>query len=203
MAQSASKAMQGALLSPNSSVGSAAEAFVPWSYVGWHGNSDEYDMKDSLAPKKSLLRKASLAVIPTLAAIVSLFLIQISSADDKPYRGSIELSGMYKIISSTDPLFPTSASKEWFLDFGNGTQSGANSGKVAVSVRENPKVTVLIMVWQYFPQNGTLLIGNQYEEGSRKAVARGAWVIDTESSGILLARSNCSVVLHRADPSDY
>ncbi len=189
--------------SPNSLVSNAAEAFVPVSYVVWHGNSDKHYMKDSRAPKKSLLRKASLAVSPTLVAIVSLFLIQISSADDKPDRVPIALSGMYKIISSTDPIFPASASKEWFLDFGNGTQSGANSGKVAVSVRENPKVSVRIMVWQYFPENGTLLIGNQYEEGSSSAVAKGAWVIGNESSGILLARSKCSVVLHRANPSDY
>ncbi len=110
---------------------------------------------------------------------------------------------MYKIVSSSDPIFPMQARQEWFLDFGKGISSGSFSGSVAVSLRQNPNVKVKIMAWQYFPKQGSLMIGNPYGNGSRNAVARGNWQLRPTSAGIHFERDSYQMVLHRADPRDY
>ncbi len=129
----------------------------------------------------------------------------ISSAAfaDIPDRTASEFRGMYKVASSSDPIFPMESGQEWFLDFGTGIQSGKTSGSVAVSLRQNPHVKVRIMAWQYFPKQEQLLIGNPYSEGSRNAVAKGAWKMSGATKGVLFERGGYKVVLHRADPSDY
>ncbi|RYD32484.1 MAG: hypothetical protein EOP85_21695 [Verrucomicrobiaceae bacterium] len=122
---------------------------------------------------------------------------------DVPDSGSNEFRGMYKVASSSDPIFPMDSGQEWFLDFGKGIQPGKYSGSVAVSLRRNPNVRVRIMAWQYFPKQAQLLIGNPYSEGSTKAVAKGSWTMSGMSNGVLFERDGCRVVLHRADPADY
>ncbi|MEO6477857.1 hypothetical protein [Luteolibacter sp.] len=114
-----------------------------------------------------------------------------------------QFRGIYKVIASNDPIFPATATREYFLDFGKGVQMGKLSGSVAVSMRENPSVKVRIMAWQYFPQQGSLVIGNPYSEGSRNAVAKGVWKMKGAQNGVIFERANYQVVLHRADPNDY
>lgn len=125
------------------------------------------------------------------------------SQADVPDGGSTEFRGMYKIASSSDPIFPMASGQEWFLDFGKGIQAGKLSGSVAVSLRQNPNVKVRIMAWQYFPKQSQLLIGNPYSEGSRNAVAKGSWTLSGAPNGVQFERGNFRVVLHRADPGDY
>ena len=122
---------------------------------------------------------------------------------DIPDRGAVSLSGMYQVAASNDPLFPMDRGQEWFLDFGKGIHDGINGGKVAVSLRQNPKVSVSIMVWQYAPRERALYIGNQAAAGSGRAVARGVWALDIDSGAVFLLRGKCTIVLKRADPSDY
>lgn len=119
-----------------------------------------------------------------------------------PAESSGRLAGFYKVVASNDPLFPATSTREYFLDFGKGMQTDRLSGSVAVSLRENPSVRVRIMSWQYFPKDGSLLIGNPFAEGSRKAVATGAWKLKAGSNGAVLKRGNYQVVLHRADPGN-
>jgi hypothetical protein len=137
----------------------------------------------------------------TSAALVMLTL-QLSPADI-PDQASGEFRGMYKVSSSTDPVFPIQADKEWFLDFGKGISAGKFSGSVAVSLRQNPNVNVRIMAWQYFPKHGNIMIGNPYAEGSNKAVAKGNWQMTPTSGGFLLQRGPYQFVIRRADPGDY
>ena len=59
------------------------------------------------------------------------------------------------------------------------------------------------MVWQYFPGEKTLLIGNQTAEGSGRAVARGVWTMGNDADAIFLRRENSTIVLKRANPGDY
>lgn len=122
---------------------------------------------------------------------------------DIPDRNNLTLRGMYQIASSNDPVFPVKADQQWFLDFGQGIRRGTTSGSVAVSVRQNPNVKVRIMAWQFFPDSGDLVIGNPYAEGSRKAVARGAWKLRPMGDGVIFQREGYQVILHRADPADY
>jgi len=110
---------------------------------------------------------------------------------------------MYKITSSTDPMFPATPTAEFFLDFGRGIQPKKLAGTVAVSMRQNPDVKVRIMVWQYFPDQGTIVIGNSGPEGSRTAVVRGAWRMRDSSNDVVFERGTYRLVLHRADPKDY
>jgi hypothetical protein len=114
-----------------------------------------------------------------------------------------EFRGMYKITASTDPIFPMTSNEEWFLDFGSGITAGKLSGSVAVSLRQNPNVKVRIMAWQYFPQQGSLIIGNQYAEGSDKAVAKGVWQFRSTSQGVIFERGTYQIMLERAKPGDY
>jgi hypothetical protein len=112
------------------------------------------------------------------------------------------LSGMYKVMSATDPLFPGDESQEWFLDFGKGVTTGKTSGTVAVSLRQNPNVRIRIMVWQLSPQDGVLRIGNQTAEGSRQAVLRAEWQMSRTSSGLVLRRNGYQAVLRPSGPND-
>ncbi len=92
---------------------------------------------------------------------------------------------------------------EWFIDFNRGTSEGKTSGKLAVSLRQNPKVQVRILVWQIFPEQGSLLIGNQFAEGARGAVALANWTVTSHGSGLALERNGLRIVLRRAHPNDY
>ncbi len=127
---------------------------------------------------------------------------QVSDADI-PDRHSSGFAGMYKVAASNDPIFPMSQGQEWFLDFGTGIQQHKVSGNVAVSLRQNPNVSVRIMAWQFFPAEAALAIGNPYSEGSRNAVAKGVWAMGATDNGVIFQRGNYQVVLHPAAPSDY
>ncbi len=142
---------------------------------------------------------------PSFAIFAAITLTWTGSlaAADIPDSSSGQFRGIYKVVSSTDPIFPASATSEYFMDFGKGIQGDKMSGSVAISVRENPNVRVRIMAWQYFPKQGTILIGNPYSEGSRNAVAKGSWQMRGVANGVIFERGSYQVVLHRASPSDY
>lgn len=129
----------------------------------------------------------------------ALFALSVTASADITDRQSGQFGGIYKITSSSDPIFPATAKREYFLDFGWGSQSG----NVAVSVRENPNVKVRIMAWQYFPNQGRILIGNPFAEGSNRAIARGVWQMKPILNGVLFERGIYRIVLHAADPADY
>src|SRR5687768_9492563 len=81
-----------------------------------------------------------------LATLITLvFSLQTSRADipDRD-RSQLSLAGMYKVAASTDPFFPIATGREWFMDFNSGITSEKSSGKVAVSLRQNPNVKVRI-----------------------------------------------------------
>lgn len=139
------------------------------------------------------------AIFGALALTLTLSL----SAADIPDQSSGQFRGMYKVVSSTDPIFPISQTTEYFMDFGKGIQPDKMSGSVAISKRQNPNVKVRIMAWQYFPKDGSIAIGNPYSEGSRKAVAKGVWTMRGASKGVIFERGSYQVVLQRADPADY
>jgi len=130
-------------------------------------------------------------------------ILTLSANADIPDRNRAmpAFSGMYKVVASSDPMFPATGNKEWFLDFGMGAEK--NSGTVAVSLRENPSVRVRIMVWQTFPDQGNLVLGNQTHEGSKSAVAMANWKVQNSGGGLIFNRGNYQVVLHQADASDY
>lgn len=111
--------------------------------------------------------------------------------------------GIYKVASSTDPMFPDVGTSEYFLDFGRGVRADQKSGSVAVSQRRNPNVRVRVMAWEYLPGNESLLIGNPYAEGSRRAVAAGVWKIRLAGGGAILERGNARIVLRRAAEGEY
>lgn len=137
-----------------------------------------------------------------LAGATLLLTVAVGTADvPGPQPGGF--GGIYKVVSSNDPLFPATQTREYFLDFGRGVQADQSSGSVAVSVRVNPNVQVRILAWQYLPAQGRILIGNPYAKGSRKAVALGAWKMTGLANGVLFERGNHQVVLRRADPNDY
>ena len=120
---------------------------------------------------------------------------------DAPSGGAL-LTGMYKVSSSNDPLFPERERLEWFLDFGSGQAAGRTSGTLAVSMRENPNVKVKVLVWQIFG-GGYLKVGARTGEGSKQAVGIADWEVSHRPAGLVLQRGNFEVVLNRADPSDY
>jgi len=122
----------------------------------------------------------------------------LRAADFQPSRGE-EFGGMYRVVSSNDPVFPMVAQQEWFLDFGQGIRPGRCSGSVAVSLRRNPNVKVRIMAWQYFPENGHMVLGNPFVGGDGKALARGAWHLWIEGKRVVFKRDNYRVTLQRTD----
>lgn len=143
---------------------------------------------------------------PGLALLAGALLISPSAilASDIPdARQALRFGGIYKVVSSTDPMFPVSAKREFFLDFGRGIRTGASSGTVAVSLRQNPHVKVRLLAWQYFPQQGTLVIGNPTARGSHKAVVRAAWRMSGADGGAVLERAGGTVVIQRPAPGDY
>jgi hypothetical protein len=152
-----------------------------------------------------LHRVAKLWVIWLATATLSLTIAGADIPDrDRPSRAPAALSGMYQVVSSSDPLFPMDDSrKEWFLDFSEGTRSGKTSGRLAVSLRENPRVQVRILVWQIFPREGTLTIGNAMADGGRGAVALAQWNVTATNHGIALERDGLRIVLRRAQPADF
>lgn len=150
------------------------------------------DMKSITRKNFSFHLAAALLVIATTAVHA-----------DIPDQRSGTLSGMYKVTSSSDPIFPLQGDQEWFLDFGNGVASGKLSGSVAVSLRQNPSVKVRIMAWQFFPAQAALVMGNPYAEGSKNAVVKGSWKMAATSGGFIWRRGNAQVVLQHADPKDY
>lgn len=140
-----------------------------------------------------------------IAALMGAVILSASAPAraDIPDPSSGRFGGIYKVTSSTDPLFPATKTCEYFLDFGRGIQPDKLSGSVAVSERRNPKVKVRIMAWQYFPEQGKIVMGNPFAEGSRNAVAKGAWRMTGITKGVVLDRGNYQIVLHPADPTDY
>ncbi len=143
-------------------------------------------------------RSAALA----LTAAAMTFAIPTAHADI-PDRAVSGLSGIYKVGASNDPLFPTGQGREWFLDFGSGLTATTSSGTVVVSLRQNPNVSVRPLVWQFQPQESTLIIGNQYEAGSRQAVAKGVWKVSESNGGLVLDRGGVRFILNRPEPGDY
>lgn len=151
-----------------------------------------------IAPTRDI-RRTGLALIS--AILVSL--TSPASRADIPDPVHSDFHGIYKVASSNDPIFPLQARQEWFLDFGQGIRGGKLSGNVAVSLRQNPSVKVRIMAWQYFPKYGNIVIGNPYAEGSKKAVAKGVWLLRPTAEGVIFERENHQLLLRRADPQDY
>lgn len=133
----------------------------------------------------------------------ALFFTATIARADVPDRAVTNLSGIYKVAASNDPLFPTGQGREWFLDFGSGLTSSTSSGTVTVSLRQNPKVSVRPMAWQFFPGNSTLAIGAQYERGSRQAVAKGVWRISQDGQGLVFDREGVRLILYRPEPGEY
>ena len=146
-----------------------------------------------------------LGILKTFSALVGAVLLCFTPSvrADVPDASPASFGGIYKVTSSTDPIFPATAACEFFLDFGRGIQADRLNGSVAVSMRVNPSVKVRMFSWQYFPEQGKILIGNPYAEGSRKAVAMGAWKMTGISNGVVFERGNYQVVLQRAEPGDY
>ncbi len=136
--------------------------------------------------------------------MAALFTLGMQVADaDIPDQNTSGFAGMYKVAASNDPIFPMGEGQEWFLDFGTGIQQNKISGDVAVSLRQNPNVSVRIMAWQFFPAESSLAIGNPYSEGSRQAVAKGVWTMGATENAVIFQRGNYKVVLQAAAPSDY
>lgn len=160
-------------------------------------------MKTKSLSAFGIVRKTLFAHATWVTGAVFATTLSFSNAADIPDQTSGRFAGMYKVASSSDPIFPMGASEEWFLDFGKGISGGKMSGNVAVSLRRNPNVKVRIMAWQYFPEKGSLLIGNPFSEGSNKAVAKGVWQLEPTSNGVIFQRGNYQVVLRPADPGDY
>ncbi len=140
-------------------------------------------------------------VLPAFAAAAAP--LQAADVAASTHAQLSQLSGMYKVASASDPLFPTSDRQEWFLDFGKGTTEGRNHGKLAVSVRQNPNVRVRILVWQFVPETGQLLIGNQTAPGEGRAVMLASWNLRRATTGLVLERGDYRATLRPADPGDY
>jgi len=141
----------------------------------------------------------------TILAALLLVAFALPSRADIPDRGrsTLSLNGMYKVAASNDPFFPVAAGREWFMDFNSGITGEKASGKVAVSLRQNPNVKVRIMVWQVFPGTNELFLGNQFSEGSRQAVSVAQWRARNAGSSLVLERHGYQIVLNRADAGDY
>lgn len=130
-----------------------------------------------------------------MAAMLSSPAVLQADIPSPPATANVRISGIYKIVASSDPLFRVTKTHEYFLDFGRSS--------VAISLRQNPSVKVRIMAWEYFPTQETLIIGSPIAEGSRKAVAIGVWRVRGISGGLLCERGNHQVVLRRPRPGDY
>lgn len=144
---------------------------------------------------------------PFLALVAGLIALLPAGADIPDQKAPLravpatpEISGIYQVVSSNDPMFSLGDGSEWFLDFG---KAGRTGGKVAVSRRQNPRVQVRVHVWQVFPEHGRLLIGNQFHEGARRAVAKAVWKVSSRHGDVILERNGRRVVLRRPAPDVY
>lgn len=151
------------------------------------------------------LTKNASMISGKVTGFVGVMMLSVSMmvSADVPTPSSERFGGLYKITTSSDPIFPATKTNEYFLDFGKGVQAGKTSGSVAVSIRRNPNVSVRVMVWQYFPEQAKILIGTPADDGSRMAVAKGAWIMRGITNGVIFQRGSYQVVLQRADPNDY
>ena len=159
---------------------------------------------DKLDDKPNCGRRAM--IFPTFGFVAWTLLIATLSSSaraDVPDRPPGELFGIYKIASSSDPAFAVKTGEQWFFDFGEGICGGRLNGSVAISLRRNPSVRVDIRVWQYFPKEGSLLIGSPYHEGSKNAVALGNWQVQAVSGGLVLERGKQQILLNRPSPGEY
>lgn len=154
----------------------------------------------SIPPADRFMR--GFGAIVAIAGVVFLTAAPLASADI-PERSPGAFGGIYKVVASSDPIFPATKTTEFFLDFGKGIQAGKSSGSVSISMRKNPNVKVRILAWEYFPEQGSLVIGNPYAEGSRNAVARAVWKMNGVEGGVVFERGRFQLILHRADPNDY
>lgn len=155
----------------------------------------------SLTPQAGCISK-NLSRVPAIMGCLVIAVTMTVQAEVVE-RSPGQIAGIYKVVSSSDPIFPATPTREYFLDFGKGIQAGKLSGSVAISMRQNPNVKVRVMAWQYFPRQGSMVIGNPYSEGSSKAVAKGVWKMTGTDNGVIFERGNHQVVLRRADPNDY
>ena len=130
-----------------------------------------------------------------MVAMLSLPAVLQADIPSPQVTPNVRISGIYKIVASSDPLFRVTETREYFLDFGRSS--------VAISLRENPAVRVRIMAWEYIPEERTLLIGNPFAEGSRKAVALGMWRVRAFTGGFVCERGNHQIVMRRPKPGDY
>ncbi|MBK1880875.1 hypothetical protein JIN85_00530 [Luteolibacter pohnpeiensis] len=144
-------------------------------------------------------RQSLKAVVTAFSIIISLGILQFAKADAP--ATSPELSGLYKVTASSDPLFPARQNTDWFLDFGKGVSAGNTSGNVAISMRQNPHVQVRLLVWQLFGSHN-LFIGAQTHEGSRQAVAVANWEVTRQGEALVFQRNSYQVVLKRATELD-
>ncbi len=144
----------------------------------------------------------TIRLVWAVAGLASFSAVPLAHGDTAT-RTAEPFGGIYKVAASSDPIFPVTVSREFFLDFGKGVQAGKLSGSVSISMRENPNVKVRILAWQYFPEKGSLVIGHPFSEGSSNAVARAVWQMRGAEGGVIFERGNHQVVLHRADPNDY
>ena len=129
--------------------------------------------------------------------------LSITAHADVPDRNVTSLNGIYKVAASNDPFFPMGQGREWFMDFGTGMTTSTSSGTVTISLRQNPSVSVRPMVWQFFPSNSTIALGNQFERGASQAVAKGIWRVSQTQDGLTLDRGDVRFILFRPEPGDY
>ncbi|MFT4175784.1 MAG: hypothetical protein QM627_03935 [Luteolibacter sp.] len=150
---------------------------------------------------KSANPKRALRVPAWSLILLAISLLPLKAVDFQGRSAVPAPTGYYKIVQSSDPIFPNAANREWFLDFGQAIERGKTHGTVAVSLRENPRVQVKLLVWQLDPETGTLVIGAS-EENSRRAVAIGSWQVRSGASGLVLHRDRYQVALQRAQATD-
>lgn len=158
-------------------------------------------MIDCLTPLTNNISKRPRRITVLMSALV-IATSPLALADVQD-ASSGQFGGLYKVTSSTDPMFPATQTDEYFLDFGRGITADKTSGSVSISLRRNPNVQVRVMAWQYFPEQGKILIGNTYAKGSRNAVARGVWSMRGVSNGVIFERGSYQIILQPADPNDY
>jgi hypothetical protein len=96
------------------------------------------------------------------------------------------LRGLYRVTASTDPFFALEGGQEWFVDFGGGAEKF--SGRLALTLRQNPNLRVRLLVWQFSPDSGTLRIGRGSTTSPREAIAAASWQLARGPAGALLLR---------------
>jgi len=111
------------------------------------------------------------------------------------------LRGLYRVAASTDGFFPVDGGQEWFLDFGRGTEP--SSGRLALTLRQNPNLRVRLLVWQFTPERATLRIGRESARQPGHALAPTSWQLTRGTAGsLVLRRAEGQTTLVPATPSD-